>query len=432
MITPTAHIICCGRDCATFLVKCLASIRAQTYQPMTVTVVDDASVDEQCRRIVRDCDQLEGWRGIVNEVHVGATANFYNAIRTLDAQPRDVVVLIDADDWWVSEHSVATIMEFYEDDPDCWVAYGSYIAVPADESCPPAAEYPIEVVRDRSFRQWSNAFNHPLTGLYAVWSEVQENRLRLGDGTWVPGAYDESFMYEMLELAGPSHRLMPAVTYCYRSDNPASCNLVMREQMEKAGAELRIREKSPRMFWSDDGLTLAPEDRAAVITQTMLDAGTGWCVETGTGYGDMAYRVASSEWVERVVTVEQDRERYDAAVAKLVACPNVLPILGDSREVLRRIVSEVPAAVWWLDAHRDDWWTGDPGTVCPIMDELFLILSQPVAHTVLVDDARLFGQADGYPTIEAVRSHVANLAEAAGRGYDVAVSHDIIRVTPTQ
>lgn len=427
---PTAHVICCGRDCAPYLVKCLASIRAQTYRPLAVTVVDDASVDEQARRIVRDVDQLEGWRGIVNETQVGATANFWRAFQSIDYAPNDVVCLIDADDWWTSEHSVATIMEFYEDNPDCWFGYGSYVPVPYDEACPPALPYPDEVVRARSFRTWSNNVNHPLTFRGFLLDQLSEADMRLADGTWVPGSYDEAIAYPLLTYAGPAAKCMPAVTYAYRSDNPASCNLVMREAMESAGRELRARPKEPRLYKSDNGLTLAPEDRAAVITQTMLDTYTGWCVETGTGYGDMAYRVASLPWVERVVTIEADAERYASAVAKLVGCPNVLPVLGDSRDVLRAIVAEVPAAVWWLDAHRDDWWTGDPDTVCPILDELFLILSQPVAHAVLIDDARLFGQATGYPTLEAVESHVANLAEAAGRGYGVAVSHDIVRVVP--
>lgn len=427
------HVIVPGYNAGDWLVQCLASIRAQTHRDLSVCVIDDCSTDLRMQKIVEDVNGIDGWTGIVNTERVGATCNIWRALWSRpNPQPRDIVLIVDADDKLSDENAVARIVKVYEDDPNAWLVYGSYECDPPDPAAHPAERYPAAVIRERSFRQWSNLWNHPISALAVVMEQVTEDDLHTPEGEWVPHLYDAAWFLPMAELAGPCIRFMPEIGYTYNASNPLSCVKIDKAECERVGDELKSRPKKPRMYWSDDGLTLAPEDRAAVITQTMLDAHTGWCVETGTGYGDMAYRVASMEWVQRVITIEQDRERYDAAVAKLVACPTVLPILGDSREVLRRIVSEVPAAVWWLDAHRDDWWTGDPGTVCPIMDELYLVLSQEAAHTVLVDDARLFGQADGYPTIEAVESHVANLAEAAGRRYAVAVSHDIIRITPTQ
>ena len=79
-------------------------------------------------------------------------------------------------------------------------------------------------------------------------------------------------------------------------------------------------------------------------------------IETGTcrGYGAKALAVA----FPKVITIELSEALHMAAREKLVDLPNVICLLGNSAEVLPRVLSEVPGETgvfFFLDAH----WSGD-------------------------------------------------------------------------
>lgn len=437
-MNPTAWVIVPSYDCVEYLPACLASIRAQDYQPLRVVVIDDATPNDEQAGIVRAVNQIDGWVGIVNTVNVGATANIYDAVHNIaEPDPMDVVIIVDGDDRLNGSEAVSKIMDAYAADEHCWLAFGSYVSEPHRDDCPVALPYPTEVVRERSFRNHSTNFNHPLSFRAFVLAQITPDDLQLRDGRWVPHIYDEAFMYPALELVGPNHRYMPETLYVYHGDTGGNCTADPAKvaDIEKAALELRDRPPKPRMYYSDGALTLHWHDRVDVIAGYMMRHDLGWFIETGTGYGDTCERLADvCPRLERIVTIEAKHDRYLAATERLVSQPKVQTVHGDSAVVLRDIAHGIPSSVWWLDAHRDDWWRGDPATVTPIMDELYLILTRPGVgrDVVLIDDARLFGSAPGYPTIDAVRSQVANLGVATGHAYDVEVAYDIVRITPTE
>lgn len=99
---------------------------------------------------------------------------------------------------------------------------------------------------------------------------------------------------------------------------------------------------------------------------------------------------------------------------------------GDSAVVLPQIVEALDApALFWLDGHFSDGVTALGDAVTPIEDELAVVLdqSQP-AHVVLVDDARLFVGAGGYPTLDRIRALVSNCRPE----FVFSVADDIIRI----
>lgn len=418
----TVHILCCAYECPDALVKCLASIYAQDYPHMTVTVVDDASIDQRQRDIVTGIEKL-GWRPVLNTERVGATANIWTNAAALNMGPDDVLFLIDGDDYLPHRKVISEVAAVYDHDPDCWLTYGSYRSDPFDPDCPAVTPYPIEVIRDRSFRSASNMFNHPLTFRGLLWNELREDDLRLASGDWVPAIYDEAIMYPMLEMAGPNHRHLEQTLYVYCSDNPLSCIHTQLPAMEAAGLELRARPKKPRLYRAAGGLVFETEDRAALITRCMLAHGLTWCVETGTGYGDMDERISEHEWVTRVITIESDPDRYGRAVGRLIANPKIELVFGDSRDAFRWISDGTPPAVWWIDSHPEI-------EMGHVMDELFVIMSRKQPDVILIDDARLFTGTAGRPTIEDVRGQIQQLSEAFGAPYDVDVAYDVIRITP--
>lgn len=252
-----ALVVACAWNCYEPLIKCAASIYAQDYDPLDVIIVDDCSDDERQRDLVRSTERF-GWTAVLNDVNKGATCNIYEAIRSQDLAPDDVIVLVDGDDWLPDMSAVSRIMAVYEQDPDCWLTYGSYRSEPYDPSCPVAAPYPDEVIAERSFRQWSTNFNHPVTFKRLLFDQLTEEDLKLASGEWVPGLYDEAILYPLLECAADNHRFLEDVLYVYNSANSLSCNKVMQDRMVAAGAELRARPKKPRVRLDEDRRVLMP------------------------------------------------------------------------------------------------------------------------------------------------------------------------------
>ena len=112
-------------------------------------------------------------------------------------------------------------------------------------------------------------------------------------------------------------------------------------------------------------------------------------VETGTFYGGTA--VWASNIFERVYTIENSKEMYEAAVNNHQDKSNIKFLLGDSRTHLKKVVSQLEKpAVFWLDAHWSGGLTYGDNDQCPLLEEIDVINSSPLDHFILIDDARLF------------------------------------------
>ncbi|CAA6606258.1 conserved hypothetical protein [Rhodospirillaceae bacterium LM-1] len=122
-----------------------------------------------------------------------------------------------------------------------------------------------------------------------------------------------------------------------------------------------------------------------------LKAGMGLDVfiETGTFQGATA--IEAARHFRRVVTIELSPRLFMSTEEKLLAYANIECLLGDSRRHLSSLLSNLPPAMFWLDAH----WTGLEITAgandeCPLMGEIETIAPHLDRHVVLIDDASLF------------------------------------------
>jgi hypothetical protein len=113
------------------------------------------------------------------------------------------------------------------------------------------------------------------------------------------------------------------------------------------------------------------------------------------------------------------------AYRRLRLCQNVTVREGDSGALLPEILQELSSpALFWLDAHHSGGVTAHGPDDSPLARELQCILASPLAHVVLIDDARLLGLRDGYPH----PGRLAYLAELHGRLFSI--DHDIARLVP--
>lgn len=113
-------------------------------------------------------------------------------------------------------------------------------------------------------------------------------------------------------------------------------------------------------------------------------------VETGTFMGGTASWAARN--FRQVHTIEISKTLFERARGIFSNEPNVMVHLGDSSDILPRILlEEMVPTLFWLDGH---WCGGESGgqeSECPLLRELEII--NTLAHPesiLLIDDARLF------------------------------------------
>ncbi len=117
--------------------------------------------------------------------------------------------------------------------------------------------------------------------------------------------------------------------------------------------------------------------QAATLLESLRDAaGIRAFVETGTDAGDVAFMAGNI--FDTVITMESDPAVYETAHARLSGRAGLLPLDGDSRELLPRLMPRLAKpAVFWLNARPVD---GTP----PLAAELAVLAAEPMAHVVIV------------------------------------------------
>lgn len=122
-------------------------------------------------------------------------------------------------------------------------------------------------------------------------------------------------------------------------------------------------------------------------------------VETGTFTGEMV--AAMRPHFETLISIEMAPAIHEAARARFAGDRAVRLLLGDSGSLLPDVVAALDhPALFWLDGHYMGGATARAAQDSPVRAELAALLRHRVrGHLVLIDDARLFTGAEGYPTL---------------------------------
>lgn len=146
-------------------------------------------------------------------------------------------------------------------------------------------------------------------------------------------------------------------------------------------------------------------------------------VETGTYQGTTV--AAMVHRFERVYTIEVDHTLWRRAHDRFSKYPHVQVIQGDSADILPAILVRISdRCLFWLDGHFSGAETARGRKDTPIVEELAAIRSHcRKDHVVLIDDARLFCGANGYPALDTVTSMLRDINPK----YMVRVVDDIIQ-----
>jgi len=144
-------------------------------------------------------------------------------------------------------------------------------------------------------------------------------------------------------------------------------------------------------------------------------------VETGTAAGDSA--LAAGDLFDTVITLEADPALAEAAHERLSGRKGILPLAGDSRELLPRLLPRLAGpAVFWLDAHACGPGSYGCEDSSPLLEEIAAIVDAPQPHVILIGEA---GKLAG-PTPQETAHWPAQSAVLAALGADL--ERDVARV----
>jgi len=151
-------------------------------------------------------------------------------------------------------------------------------------------------------------------------------------------------------------------------------------------------------------------------------------VETGTAVGETT--AWASEHFDKVISIEFMDDLYRSCIERFWDTNNVKVIHGDSSDWIELFEFHIADdAVWFLDAHNINRSDGLlPPSETPIIKELktiFTDFERPSHdHIVIVDDLRLFGSEEGYPSMSDIHnlSNLYNFDIEINRSMDLFIA----------
>lgn len=165
----------------------------------------------------------------------------------------------------------------------------------------------------------------------------------------------------------------------------------------------------PSIFRDGQKLPLPYLLKRGLIARLAVRSGSKILVETGTYMGDTPWQLR--HLFDKVWSVEVHPPLAELARERFKSIPQVSIVEADSRHALKEIVPQIDKPViYWLDGHYSGGLTGMGEAVCPIFAELDTVFAQTKhPFVILIDDARLFGQEDGYPTLQELKDYLDRL-----------------------
>jgi glycosyltransferase involved in cell wall biosynthesis len=233
-------IINCG-PCEDYVGLCLHSVRIQTFRRWEAFVTIDACADNTAARAfdARAGDDRINIR--VNSERLYSMDNLIRAIQRSNAEPDDVIVILDGDDWFATDQALERIVAEYERH-NCWMTYGSWIT--NDPSCTGfrAGRWPAYPEGTTKFRETAWLGTAVRSWKKWLWDIVDDRAFRGPDGNYILVAEDQATMLPMLEMSGTDRaRHIRDVLMVYNRITPHACGKMYLDLMRDTAAYVRSR-----------------------------------------------------------------------------------------------------------------------------------------------------------------------------------------------
>lgn len=219
--------------------KNIDSVVEQEYKSWRAIYTDDCS-DDGSGRLVYDYIQQRSNKitFVQNKTRVGALKNLYDMIHSCDDD--DIIVTLDADDWFPNGSVLDRVAEEYEDN-NTWLTYGQYKEYPhGTKGC--SRQIPPGVIEKSKYRDVGWYSSHLRTFRCWLFKKIKKEDL-MYENKFFASAWDLAMMFPMLEMSGKRAKFIPDVLYVYNTSNPLNDHKVAPKQQKNFARIIRNRNR---------------------------------------------------------------------------------------------------------------------------------------------------------------------------------------------
>lgn len=307
-----------------YIAKCMQSVAAQDYDDWEMSIIDDASTDDTLTVIYNTIDEFpreiqEKFYVIENKINRGAV---YNQFHSMNHLPDTINMLLDGDDWLVNNPDIFNMYNnLYHDGAE--FTYGSCWSL-ADNIPLIAQEYPPEVMRERSYRNYRFNWNMPYTHLRTFSSslvhEIETSELKDENGEWYRAGGDGALFYALIEKTEPEFVVaVPEVVYVYNDTNPLNDYKINSDEQTKNAEKIRTDRFISKGFKGVSIIKAEKNDNTydiinsewPAIEAVIIENVSDWsvCVQAGGHHGTYPKRLA--KLFKEVYTFEPDLTNFN-------------------------------------------------------------------------------------------------------------------------
>jgi len=212
------RVMIVGGPAEEYIDKCLNSLMEQDYTNWTAQIVLDPypvgnKTYEKALRYQSDKIKIK-----LNETRNYPLPNQLEAVRLMNPQDDDVLVTLDADDWFAGPNTLSIAKSYYEANSDLLVTHGSWRAYPNEYAPHNNRPYTEDEFKNGIRKSIWHA-SHLRTCRYKVWKNVKDEDLRDVGGNYYTTAGDVAITLPMLEMAGFKRvKFIPEILYIYNQE----------------------------------------------------------------------------------------------------------------------------------------------------------------------------------------------------------------------
>ena len=207
------HIICCGYNVEPFIERCIQSVLHQTLSSWHMSIVFDPSTDKSYHTAYKYASKKITITHNTSRMY--ALKNQYTCIESAGCSPDDILIFLDADDFFCTDNALEIIDGYYKKSK-CLLTYGSMYSVSTGAIDKTTAYRFFE-----KFRTYKWKIRHPRTLAYKLFKKIPLSYLTDSSGFFYSINADLAIMIPALELAGHRRiRRISEVIYGYNDINP--------------------------------------------------------------------------------------------------------------------------------------------------------------------------------------------------------------------
>ena len=200
--------------------KNLDSVFKQTYTKWRIIYIDDASTDNTYN-LVKDYIKLKYFNHKVKIIQnqINMKQAYSRFISYKECNDNEIICFLDGDDWLYDENVLFNLRNEYKNN-DILLTFGSYYELNNNnETFKKAINYPLNVIKNKTYRKLRGWFCFPLrTGYAKLYKNMPEIYLKDFDNNWLSSCTDLAEFYWAIEQVDAQFKVIEYPTYVYNVD----------------------------------------------------------------------------------------------------------------------------------------------------------------------------------------------------------------------